>query len=176
MRKLFLGGPLLVWAAGTLTSCQTSRPQAATPLPESEQVIRNTLKDLYIAASASPPQSAEQKKLILRMADKSSNGKELMLTMRAAAGVFAFPSEDDIHSVVTAKMMKVATLDQLTAYEKQYQVAPASARRYVERMFELGEAQNDLRVWQRIRAAASRLKLPDLEKAAQAKATELSRP
>ncbi len=174
MRKLFLAVSL-VWAAGTLTSC-TSRQRAAAPLPESEQVVSNSLKDLYIAASAAPPQSAQQKKLILRMADESSNGKELMLTMRAAAGVFASPSESDIHTVVTAKMMKVGTLDQLTDYEKQYYVAPAHARPYVERMFELGRAQTDPRVWQRIRAVAARLKLPDLEQAAQAKADELLRP
>ncbi len=175
MLKLFLGAPLLVWAAGTLTSCQSSRPRASAPLPESEPVIRTGLKELYIATSAAPPHSAEQKNLILRMAGQASNGKELMLTMRAAAGVFASPSEGDLHSMVTAKMMKVATLDQLTDYEKQYHVAPASARAYVERMFELGKAQNDPRAWQRIRAAAARLKLPDLEQAARDKAIELSR-
>jgi len=175
MGKLFIGVPLLVWAAGCLTSCQTSRHGGAAPLPDSEQVIRDSLKDLYMAVSAAPPQSAEKKKLILRMADQASNGKELMLTMRAAVGVFASPSDDEIQSVVTSKMMKVATLDQLTDYEKQYHVAPASARPYVERMFQLGSAQDDPRVWQRIRAAARRLKLPDLEQAAQAKATEVSR-
>ncbi len=175
MYKLFLGVPLLAWVAGTLTSCQTSRPRAAVPLPESEQVISDKLKDLYMAVSAAPAQSEQKKRLILRMADQASNGKELMLTMRAAVGVSASASDDDIQSVVTTKMMKVATLDQLTDYEKQYEVAQASARPYVERMFELGNAQTDPRVWQRIRAAARRLKLPDLEQAAGAKATELSR-
>jgi hypothetical protein len=170
MLKLFLGVPLLMWAAGALTSCQRSEPQAAAPLPESEQVISNSLKDLYMATSAALPQSAEKKKLILRMADNASNGKELLLTMRAAAGVLGSAFGDEIHSTVTVKMMKVATLDQLTDYERSYHVPPASARLYVERMFELGNEQNDPRAWHRIRAAASRLKLSDLEQAALAKA------
>lgn len=176
MRKLFLGAPLLVWAAGTLTSCQSSQQRAAAPRPESEQVISGSLKDLYMAAAGAPQQSAEKKKLVLRMAEKAVNGKELMLTMRAAEGALPSQAEDEIRSVVTTKMMKVATLDQLTDYEKQYHVPPASARPYVERMIELGKAQNDARAWQRIRAAASRLKLTDLAQAAQANAGETPRP
>jgi hypothetical protein len=176
MRKLFLGAPIVVWAAGTLTSCQTSGHPAAAPLPESQQVISSSLKDLYMAAAAAPPKSTEKKKLILRMADKAGNGKELMLTMRAASGDFSSPSDGDIHTVVTAKMMKVATLDQLADFERQYHVAPAGARSYVERMFELGRAENDPRAWQQIRAAAYRLKLPDLAQAAQANVGESARP
>jgi hypothetical protein len=61
--------------------------------------------DLDRQANTAPLQSASQKKLILRMADAASNGKELMLTKHAASGVLASPSGDDIHSVVTAKMM-----------------------------------------------------------------------
>lgn len=174
MRKLLLGAPLVVFAAGTLTSCQSAPRRAAAPLPESEQVVSNALKDLYMSASAAPPRSAEQKKLILRMADKASNGRELLLTMRAAAGVFPITEDPSVHSVVTAKMMQVGTLDQLTDYEKQYHVPPEIARAYVLRMLELGNAQTDPRVWRRIRAAASRLNLPDLEEQAQAKATDLS--
>jgi len=172
MRKLFLGAPLVVLAAGTLTSCQTVGQRAAAPLPETEQVISNTLKDLYMAASAAPPQSSEQKKLILRMADRAGNGKELLLTMRAADGVFPH-SEPDVRDVITTKMMRVATIDQMSDYAKQYPVTPESARSYVQRMFQLGDGQSDPRVWQRIRAAASRLKLPDLEREAQAKADQL---
>lgn len=176
MLKLFLGAPLLIWAAGALISCQRSEPRAAAPLPESEQVISNSLKDLYMATSAAPPQSAEEKKLILRMANEAANGKELMLTMRATTGMFGTPFRDEIHSIVTAKMVKVATLDQLTEYERSYHVPPASARLYGGRMFDLGKTQNDSRAWHRIRAAAFRLKLPDLEQAAQVKATKLSHP
>ena len=174
MRKLFLGAPLVVLAAGTLTSCQTAGQRAAAPLPESQQVISNSLKDLYMAASAAPPQSAQQKKLILKMADKASNGKELMLTMRAAEGVFPSGADDGVHSAVTAKMIQVATLDQMSDYVKQYPVASDKARPYVERMFELGQQQTDPRVWQRIRAAAARLKLSDLEREAQTNANELA--
>jgi hypothetical protein len=174
MRKLFLGMPLALLAAGTLTSCQTASRRAATPLPEPEQIISNNLKELYMAASAAPPQSAEQKKLILRMAEKASNGKELLLTMRAAEGVFP-AGETGVHPAVTAKMMQVATVDQMSDYVKQYPVAPESARPYVERMFLLAGNDSDPRVWQRIRAAASRLKLPDLEQQAQAKANDLAR-
>jgi hypothetical protein len=174
MRKLFLGAPLVVLAAGTLTSCQTTGQRAAAPLPESEQIISNRIKDLYMAASAAPQRSAEQRKLILRMADKSSNGKELMLTMRAAAGVFATGADDAIEPAVTAKMMQVGTLDQLSDYAKEYPVSSERARPYVQRMFQLGESQTDPRVWQRIRAAAARLKLPDLERQAQDKADQLA--
>lgn len=175
MRKLFLGAPLVVLAAGTLTCCRDTGRTAAAPTPESEQVISNTLKDLYMAASAAPPQSAEQRKLILRMADQAQNGKELFLTMRAASGVFPAADDAQLHGVVTAKMMRVATLDQLTDYAKQYTVAAGSERPYVARMIELGQGATDARVWQRIRAAASRLKVADLEKLAQAKADEAAR-
>lgn len=173
MRKLLLGTVLAVLVAGTLTSCQSAAQRTAAPLPESEQVISNKLKDLYMAASAATPKSAAQQQLILRMADKSSNGKELMLTMRAAEGVFP-AGEEGVYPAVTAKMIQVGTLDQLSDYAKQYQVAAPSARPYVERMFQLGEGQTDPRVWQRIRAAAARLKLPDLERQAQTRANELA--
>jgi hypothetical protein len=172
MRKLLLGAPLVLVAAGTLASCNISGSQAAAPQAESEQVIGNTLKELYMSASAAPPQSAEQRKLILRMADQSSNGKELLLTMRAAEGVF--PTDAELQSVVATKMMRVATLDQMTNYAKQYAIPAESARPYLQRIFELGETQSDPRVWQRIRAAAARLKIADLEKQAQAKADQLA--
>ncbi len=175
MGKVFLGAPLLIWAAGALTSCQSTERVAAAPVPESEQVVRESLKELYMSVSAAPAQSEKKKKLILRMADEASKGKELMLTMRAAMGITASSPQDDIQSAVTTKMMKVGTLDQLTDFEKQYEVPPATARPYVQRMFELGNGQTDPRVWQRIRATASRLKLADLEQAARVKAEELSR-
>jgi hypothetical protein len=46
------------------------------------------MKKLYMAAAAAAPQSTAQQKLILQMAEKASNGKELLLTARAAAGAF----------------------------------------------------------------------------------------
>ena len=46
------------------------------------------MKELYMAASTAAPQSPAQQKVILQMAEKASNGKELLLVMRAAVGVF----------------------------------------------------------------------------------------
>jgi hypothetical protein len=45
------------------------------------------LKSLSIAISKVPPRSPEQQTLVLRMANKASNGEEL-LVVRAAVGVF----------------------------------------------------------------------------------------
>ncbi len=178
--KYFGAGLLVVLVAGTLQACHTASPQAALPAPETEQVISDSLKELYMAASMATSQSIEQQKLILRMAQKANNGKELLLVMRAAVGVF--PStvgsrqgsmESQVHSLVTNKMMRVATLDQLIDYAKSYPVDQEHTRRFVQRMFELANTSTDARVWYRIRAAAFHLKEGDLEHQAQARAEQL---
>ena len=132
-------------AAWSLASCNTAAKKAAAPVPEAEQVVSASLKELYMAASAAAPQSAAQQKVILRMAEKASNGKELLLVMRAAVGVFpagAGPqeqrAESQVRSIVTAKMMELGTLDQLIEYATEYSVDPESARPFVQRMFQLG--------------------------------------
>jgi hypothetical protein len=177
-----LGGALLVVAAAwSLASCQADARKASTPAPESEQVISNNLKDLYMAVSGAVPQSAEQQRTVLRMAERASNGKELLLVMRAAEGVFpgaagaeANAAERQLHSLVTAKMLQAATLDQLVDYARQYTVEEESARRYVERLFQLGADSADAGAWYRIRATASRLKVRDLEQQAQARGDQLA--
>jgi hypothetical protein len=166
---------VLAWA---LVSCGTA-PRKAALVPEAEQAIGEELKQLYMAASTAAPHSAEQQKLILRMAERASNGKELLLAMRAAVGVFPAESGDQgvaerVRAIVTKKMMQLATLDQLTDYAAQYQVDPASARGYVKRMFELGAGNSDPRAWYRIRSVASHLKVSDLQQQAEAKGNELA--
>ena len=148
-------------------------------MPEAQQVIGEQMKQLYMAASTASPRSAEQQKLILRMAQKATNGKELLLTMRAAVGVFpAEPGDQpvarDVRSTVTSKMIQLATLDQLTDYATQYSIDPESARPFVNRMFQLGDGNSDPRVWYRIRVVAAHLKVSDLEQQAQAKGNELA--
>ena len=114
MRKRFIG-LFMVWlVACGLASCNSAATNAASPVPESEQVVSAALKELYLAASAAAPQSPAQQKVILRMANKASNGKELLLVMRAAVGVFPASTgwqeqtaESQVRSTVTAKMMKV---------------------------------------------------------------------
>ena len=179
MWKLFGCIPLAVIAALTLASC-TGEKQDAVVQPESEQVVGEGLKDLYMACSAAAPQSEAQQKIVLQMAQKASNGKELLLTMRAAMGVFpagtggnTSPAELHVCSLVTAKMMRVATLDQLIEYSMQYAVAPESSRPYVQRMFQLGGQNADPRIWYRIKLAASRLRVGDLAAEAQAKGDQL---
>ena len=144
-------------------------------------MISEALKQLYMTASAATPQSREQQKLILRMAEKASNGKELLLVMRAAVGVFPpgsgsqeQPAESQLRSTVTAKMMELATLDQLIEYAAQYSVDPGSARPFVQRMFQLGADSSDSRVWHRIKVAAFHLKVGDLERQAQVKGDQLA--
>ena len=72
---------------------QHAARKAAAPVPEAEQVVSAGLKELYMAASVAAPQSPAQQKVILRMAEKASNGKELLLVMRAAVGVFPANAE-----------------------------------------------------------------------------------
>jgi hypothetical protein len=150
MSKRFRGVPVVVLVAWNLASCKSAERNAA-PVPESEQVAGTTLKELYMAASVAAPQSPSQQKVILRMAEKASNGEELMLVMRAAVGVFPGGAgsqeqhaESQVRSIVTAKMMKLGTLDQLIEYATQYSVNPESARPFVQRMFQLGDQHSSI--------------------------------
>jgi len=181
MWKRFRGLAVLVLAAWTLASCNKAVNNAATPVPEAQQRVGAGLKDLYMAASLAAPQSPAQQQVILRMAKQASNGKELLLVMRA--GVGAFPSgarsqeqgaENEVCSIVTAKMMKLGTLDQLIEYAMQYSVDPERARAFVQRIFQLGDERSDPRTWYRIRLAAFHLKVSDLARQAQTRGDELA--
>jgi hypothetical protein len=181
MWKRFRGMPTIMLAAWSLASCDVSTKKAAYPVPEAEQVVSETMKALYMAASQAAPQSSAQQKVILKMAQEASNGKELLLVMRAAVGVFpadAGPAErqteHQVQTMVTAKIMELGTLDQLIEYATQYSVDPASARPFVQRMFQLGQQRSDARDWYRIRTAAFHLKVGDLERQAQSKADQLA--
>jgi hypothetical protein len=181
MWKRLRGVPVVVLVAWSLASCNAVARKTATPVPEAEQVVDSAMKDLYMAASAVPPQSRAQQKVILRMAEKASNGKELLLVMRAAVGVFPADArsqeqraESQVRSIVTAKMMKLGTLDQLIEYAKQYPVDAESARPFVQRMFQLGDENSDPRQWHRIRVVASRLKVGDLARQAQGRGDQLA--
>jgi hypothetical protein len=181
MWKRFRGAPVVVLVAWNLASCSTAAKKAAAPVPEAEQVVSEALKELYMAASAADPQSPAQQKVILRMAEKASNGKELLLVMRAAVGVFPADTgwqeqqaESQVSSLVTAKMMELGTLDQLIEYATQYSVDPASARPFVQRMFQLGQQRSEARDWYRIKTTAVRLKVSDLERQAQVRADQLA--
>jgi hypothetical protein len=155
-----------------LFSCHTA---ARGPVPESEQVIGEGLKELYMQASAAPPRSPAQQALIRKMADRATNGKELMLAMRAADGVFSGDAGTaPLRAQIAGRMIQLATLDQLSDFAAQYGVDSANARAYVERMLQLGKSVSDPRAWHRIRAVAGRLKLSDLEQQAQARASELT--
>jgi hypothetical protein len=167
--------------AWNLAAGGTAASSAAVPQPEAEQVVSAALKKLYMAAAAAAPQSTAQQKVILQMAEKASNGKELLLTARAAAGTFPagtgsqeYPAESQVRSIVTAKIIELGTLDQLIDYATQYSVNPESARPFVQRMFQLGDRNSDPRVWYRIRIVASHWKLGDLERQAQARGDQLA--
>ena len=181
MLKGFRGVPFVVMVAWNLALGSAAAGNGAVPQPEAEQVVSAALKKLYMAAAAAPPQSPAQQKVILEMAEKASNGKELLLAMRAAAGSFPagagsreHPAESQVRSIVTAKMMELGTLDQLIEYATQYSVNPESARSFVQRMFQLGDQSPDSRIWYRIRVVASRLKVGDLEREAQARGERLA--
>jgi len=177
MWKRFCGAPAVVLAAWSMASCNPAEEKTAGPVPETEQVVGSSLKDLYMAASKAPSQSAAQRKVILQMAAKASNGKELLLVARAAIGAFpanAEPEEIQVRSIVTAKMMKLGTLDQLIDYATRYPVDAQSARPFVERMFQLGEGNSNPREWYRIRVVALRLKVGDLERQAQGRGDQLA--
>jgi hypothetical protein len=181
MWKRLRGVPVVVLAAWNLASCNSVERKAATPVPEEQQVVDAALKHLYMVASEAAPRSPAQQNVILRMAEKASNGKELLLVMRAAIGVFPSGAGSQeqhagshVRSIVTAKMMKVGTLDQLIEYAKQYSVDPESVRPFVERMFQLADGNSDPREWYRIKAVASHLKVGDLERQAQGRGDQLA--
>ena len=181
MWKRFRGAPVVILVAWNLASCSTGEKKAAAPVPEAKQVVREALKELYLAASLAAPKSPAQQEIILRMARKASNAKELLLVMRAAVGVFPTDTgwqeqdvESQVRSIVTTKMMELGTLDQLIEYATQYSVDPASARAFVQRMFQLGDDNSEPREWYLIRVAARRLKVNDLERLAQARGDRLA--
>ena len=181
MWKRFCGVPVVVMVAWSLASCNTAASNGAVPVPEAEQVVSADLKELYMAASAAAPQSVAQQKVIQRMTEKASNGKELLLVMRAAVGVFPASAgsqeqrgESTVRSIVTAKMMVLGTLDQLIEYATEYPVNPESARPLVQRMFQLGGEQSDTRVWYRIGLAAFHLNVGDLERQARTRGDQLA--
>ena len=178
MWKRCLGAPAILLAAWSLASCQAGARKAAAPPPESEQAIGDALKNLYMAASAATPQSAEQQKIIRRMAEKASNGKELLLVMRAAIGVFpsgeSDSAEKQVRSVVTAKLIAGGTLNQLIDYASGYTVDAEAARPLIQRMFELARDAPDPHVWRRIKVVANRLRLGDLEQQAQVRSEQLA--
>jgi hypothetical protein len=181
MWKGFGGVPVVVMVAWSLASCNTAAKNAAVPVPEAEQVVSAALKKLYMAAAAAAPQSPAQHNVILQMAEKASNGKELLLVMRAAVGTFPASTgsqehraESQVRSIVTAKMIELGTLDQLIEYATQYSVNPESARPFVQRMLQLGDRNSDPRVWYRIKVAAFHLNVGDLERQAQARADQLA--
>lgn len=179
MWKRLLCLPAVVLAGWSLASCDRTVRKAAAPTPESDQKIQESLKELYMAASAAAPQSPEQHKVILEMAQRASSGRELLLTMRAAVGVFpSNPAEQSVEgqvrSLVTGKMIQVATLEQLIDFAGQYSVDPSRGREFVQRMFDLANGSSDARVWYRIKTAAYRLKVDDLQRQAQSKGDELA--
>ena len=162
-------------SACSLASCSAGARKDGLPAPESEQVIGEAQKDLYMAAAAAAPHSLEQQKLILRMAQDASNGRELLLAMRAAFGVFPSGAEagkqsleSQVRATVTAKMIQLGTLDQLIEYAAANPVGPDNARPYVQRMFQLGDQTADVREWYRIKTVALHLKVDDLEQQAEA--------
>lgn len=179
MVQCFRNALVTVAATWTLAACHAASEPAAAPTPESEQVISDAVKQLYMDVSTAPPRSAAQQRLILRMAEKASNAKELLLVVRAAEGVFPEAGSPEnvagqVRSTVTNKMIRFATLEQLINYAAGYAPTADDARRLVERMFELGKATSDPRVWYRIRAAAFHLRLKDLGQQAQARADALA--
>jgi len=181
MWRRFRGVPVALVAAWSLASCNTAARNAAAPVPEAEQVVGPELKGLYMAASAAAPQSEAQQKVILRMAEKASNGMELLLTMRAAVGVFPAgaasrepAAESRARSIVTAKMMRLGTLDQLIEYAADYPVDSQDARSFVQRMLGLADEKSDPRVWNQIRLAAFHLRVGDLERQAQTRGDQLA--
>lgn len=175
MRRNFRNALLVLTAAWILAACQTASRKASIPAPESEQVVREELKDLYMRVSTAVPHSQEQQKLILSMAREAANGKELLLVMRAAEGIFPAPVEAEVRSLVTTKMMDFATLDQLVDYAMGNPIDSGLARHYAERLLELGSQSSDAREWFRIKAAAHHLGAGDLEQQALAKAEQLGR-
>jgi len=176
------GAPVVVVITWNLASCNNAGRKAEAPVPEAEQVVSPALKKLYMAAGAMSPRSPAQQKVILQMAESASNGKELLLVMRAAVGVFpvgAGPREQNlesrVRSMVTAKMMELGTVEQMIEYATAYSVSPESARPFVQRMFQLGGEERNSRLWYRIKGVAFHLNVADLERQAQDRADQPAR-
>src|ERR1035437_1123610 len=181
MWKRFCGVPVVVMVAWSLASCNTAASNGAVPVPEAEQVVSAALKELYMAASAAAPPSVAQQKVVQTLTETAANGKELLLVMRAAVGVFPASAgsqeqrgESTVRSIVTAKMMVLGTLDQLIEYATEYPVNPERARPWRQRMFQLGGEQSDPRVWYRIGLAAFHLNVGDLERQARTRGDQLA--
>jgi len=174
MWKLVVNAPLAVVGTLMLVSCHTAAKQETTNQTDSNQVISPALKDLYMASSAAPPGSQAQQKTVLQMAEKASNGRELLLVMRAAVGVFPADrkspeplTERRLRSIVAAKMMKAATLEQLMEYARNYAINPEDARSMIDRMFQLAGRIADAPTWYRIKRAALAFRIADLAQQAQ---------
>ena len=156
-----------------LCSCRTASQEA--PIPESSQVISDSLAQLYMQCSTAPPHSPAQQHLVIVMADKASNGKELLMVMRADLGVFppGDPNETRVRHTVETKMMKVGTLNQLIEYADLYPVNPEDERPFAQHIFVLAGNDQDPGTWYRVKAAEHHLKVGDLEEQAQAKGDQL---
>jgi len=87
MWKHFRSVPVVVLVVSNLASCNSAAQNTAAPVPEVEQVVGTGLKELYIAASLAAPPFPAQHTVISRMAEKTWNGKELLLVIQAAEGV-----------------------------------------------------------------------------------------
>ena len=156
-----------------LCSCRTASQEA--PIPESSQVISDSLAQLYMQCSTAPPHSPAQQHLVIVMADKASNGKELLMVMRADLGVFppGDPNETRVRHTVETKMMKVGTLNQLIEYADLYPVNPEDERPFAQHIFVLAGNDQDPGTWYRVKAAEHHLNVGDLEEQAQAKGDQL---
>ena len=88
MLKGFRGAPFLLMVAWNLVSGSAAAGGQTAPQPESEQVVSAELKKLYMAVAAAKPRSEGQQEILRQMAEMASNGKELLLTMRASVGAF----------------------------------------------------------------------------------------
>jgi hypothetical protein len=181
MWKLVVNAPLAVVGTLMLVSCHTAAKPETTNQTDSNQAISPALKELYMASSAAPPGSQAQQKTILQMAEKASNGRELLLVMRASIGVFPADgkspeplTERRLRSIVAAKMMKSAPLDQLIEYARNYSINQEDARPFLERMFQLAGRSLDPSTWYRIKRAALNFRVADLAQQAQARGDRLT--
>jgi len=180
MWKLSRDIPLALMATVTLSSCRTTPWEAASP-KESAQAVRDSVKAAYMDVSAVSPHSVAQQKLLLKMAQESTNGAELLLTLRAAVGVFPQGpnagmqgTERQFRAIIGDKLIKVGTLDQLIECVMRYQINQADGQPFIERMFRLADQVHDARVWDRIRLAALHLNASDMAQQAQLRIDLLS--
>ena len=178
MRKLLFNLPPVLALLAGLASCHDSpKTEAAAPGPSgAQQAVSPQVANLYMAVGAAPRYSRRQQDLLRQMATDASNGKELLMVMRAEAGVFRSEqnaedqlAEHRIRSTVAAKMMQVAALEQLTEYAMRYPVNPEDARPLAQRMLDLAGSSSDPRVWYQIVRAAKAMRVHDLAQQAQTK-------